>query len=104
MSNAGSRVQGFQPDQDGVITPAIGDLQISLDLMQPAATTAVGFTGNLDTRTDAALTPFSAGDTDTYNFSTSTTIYDSTGTPHQLDIYFAKAAGARWYLQRVCHH
>lgn len=92
VTNAGTRVQGFQPDQDGVITPAIGDLQISLDLMQPTATTTVEFTGNLDTRTEVALTPFSSGDTDTYNFSTSTTIFDSTGTPHQLDIYFAKAA------------
>ena len=92
VTTNGARVQGFQPDNDGVITPAIGDLQISLALMQPKATGEVVFSGNLDTRTEAALTPFSAGDTDTYNFSTSTTIYDSTGTPHQLDIYFAKAA------------
>ena len=54
----------------------------------PLASTEASRKANLDAQAPV-LPPVDLGDlSGTTNFSTTTTVYDSLGTPHQIDIYF----------------
>jgi flagellar hook protein FlgE len=98
LTNAqGLRLQGFQATESGEITGELDDLFIDTTLIEPAATAETTITQNLDSRdlalrdAAAAATPsFDPADPLTYNSSTSTTIYDSLGNPHVLNVYYVK--------------
>lgn len=105
VNNEGHRLQAFQIDNLGNITGQIGDLQLDTSLIDPNPTGEVDMTTNLDSRQSAPLTPFggpfdafasppTAPDPDSYNDTTSTTIYDGLGNPHVLSMYFVKTANA----------
>jgi flagellar hook protein FlgE len=50
--------------------------------------------GNLDasaTAPDPVATPFSSGDPNSYNYTTSATVYDSLGKDHNVSMYFVKS-------------
>jgi len=87
------RLTGFQADGEGNIGGALEELQVNIGNVAPEATTELGVSANLDaqarefTATDPA---FAAGDPDTYNFSTSTTIFDGQGTDHRATLFFRK--------------
>ena len=56
-------------------------------------TAEITFNGNLDSRaTTPATVPFDATNPETYNFTSTTTVYDSAGAAHQVTMYFAKDA------------
>ena len=92
VNSSGLNLQGYQPDQNGALTQAIGDLRISTDLMDQRQTSSVSFAGNVDSRAEASAVDFSIDDPLSYVSSSTTTIYDSAGEAHQLAIYFAKDA------------
>lgn len=99
----GQRLQGFQANAEGEITGAIDDLFIDTTLIEPQKTLEVDVTANLDSRdvAPAVTLPFDPSDPLTFNSSTSTTVYDSLGNSHVLNIYYRKdvtpAAGATSY-------
>lgn len=84
------RLQGFQATDDGEITGLLDDLFIDTTLIEPAATSEVTLTSNLDSRDLAPTNVFDSGDPLTYNASTSTTIYDSLGNAHVINAYYVK--------------
>ena len=100
------RLTGYLADSQGVITQAAPqDLLLSSANQAPAATGASGATKegvtanlNFDSRAEAPTGAFdttktaSDNKTDTYNYSTATTIYDSLGNPHTLTFYVAKVS------------
>jgi flagellar hook protein FlgE len=94
----GLRVQGFGADATGKITNDLGDLRPGTATSPPKATGNITLGANL--QADAAA--FTTGNFDpndpsnTSNFSTSTTIFDSLGVSHQVDIYFRKTAAGAW--------
>ncbi len=96
LTNAqGLRLQGFQATDSGEITGALDDLFIDTTLIEPAATGETTLTQNLDSRdlslrTAPATPTFDPNDPLTYNASTSTTIFDSLGNPHVLNVYYVK--------------
>jgi len=97
LTNAqGQRLQGFQANADGEITGALDDMFIDTTLIEPEASTEVRITSNLDSRDLApnagGLAPFDPTDPLTYNSSTSTTVYDSLGNSHVLNVYYVKDA------------
>ncbi len=105
VNNQGHRLQAFQPDTVGNITGTLGDLQLDTSLIDPNPTSLVDVTANLDSREvpplvpfggpfDAFATPPTVPDADSYNASSSTTIYDSLGNPHVLSTFFVKSATA----------
>lgn len=105
VSNDGHRLQAFQADGAGNIGTQIGDLQLSTALIDPQATGLVDITANLDSRQVAPTVPFggpfdafaappTAPDPDSYNGTTSATIYDSLGNPHVMSMFFVKTATA----------
>lgn len=90
VNSSGLSLQGYQPDQNGALTQAIGDLRISTDLMDQRQTSSVTFAGNIDSRAEGSAVDFSLDEPLSYISSSTTTIYDSAGEAHQLAIYFAK--------------
>lgn len=94
-NSQGNRLQGFQANLNGQITGELNDLYIDTTLIEPLASATVDVTQNLDSRDDiidSATFPFDNTDPTTYSASTSTTVYDSLGNSHVLDIFYVKTA------------
>ncbi len=109
VSKSGYQVQAFLPAANGTISDVVGSLRVSDVSGPPAATANVSIGANLDSRalvpsvawpaTVSATTPVTTG---MYNSSTTTTIFDSLGNQHKLDVYFIKGAAANtWKVRAV---
>ncbi len=95
VTEGGANLQGYGADDNGQINTALGNLQITNALLAQKPTEEITFNGNLDSRATAPTTaPFDATNPATYNFTSTTTIYDSAGAAHQVTLYFAKDAAA----------
>ena len=103
VSNQGHRLQAFQVNSVGDINGQSGDLQLDTSLIDPNPTARVDLTANLDSREippavpfggpfDAFAVPPTLPDPDSFNATTSTTIYDGLGNSHVLSSYYAKTA------------
>ncbi len=89
VNDNGSRLTGYPAGPDGILpTASPTDLLISQADVTPNATTKVEATVGLDSRKPAITAAFSPTDTTTYEFPTSTSIYDSLGNSHALAMYF----------------
>ena len=101
VNPAGHRLQVFLPNvAGGFDTGRMGDLQLPTGDAPPAATTSVTVETNLPA--DAAeptTSPFDPTDPNSYNHTTSVTVYDSLGATHTQTHYFVKTANANeWEL------
>ena len=95
VTESGANLQGYGADDNGQINTALGNLQITNALLAQKPTEEITFNGNLDSRVTAPTTaPFDATNPETYNFTSTTTVYDSAGAAHQVTLYFAKDATA----------
>lgn len=94
----GFKVQGKLFGADGVLAAGdAADIQVeNTGLIQGQATTEVTLTTNLDSTSEVIAAPFDANDDTTYNYSTSTQVFDSLGNPHLLTSYFNKTADNTW--------
>lgn len=114
VGNTGLHLQGYPADKAGVVSPVVGDLKIDMSDKSPTPTSSIGINANLDSRKTTPVTPFqgnAAGpaaltavvpatvppsyippDPQSYNESTSISIYDSLGNAHVASIYFSKQA------------
>lgn len=97
----GLRVQGKLFGADGEL--AAGDptaIQVKdTGLVQGQASTSLTLTTNLDSTSDVIATGAAGviiGDVTTYNYSTSTQVFDSLGNPHLLTSYFVKTGENQW--------
>ncbi len=91
ISNTGIRVRGYQADETGQVTAAQGPLHIDASDISPNVTSEINITANLDSRDTAPLnSAFSTSDADSYNNSTSITVYDSLGVEHISSLYFQR--------------
>jgi len=113
VNSSKMRVQGFDLDQDGQRLGTLKDLEVKNVPIPPQATgdgvtPGTGVVINANLSSQAALAPggpaFDVNDpTNTSNFVTSITIYDSLGSGHQINAYFRKTAEAaggntwEWY-------
>ncbi|MGA8009482.1 MAG: flagellar hook protein FlgE, partial [Thiomonas sp.] len=79
----------------GTLTGASGPLQITQTTLAPEATSGLGLTLNLNSSSTpvASGTAFNAADPTTYNFTTSTSVYDSLGNAHLLSTYYTLTSG-----------
>ncbi len=93
----GYRVQGRQYDKDGKLVPGDpGNIQVENEgLTKAQATTTVTLNTNLDASSENKdPAAFDYTNPDTYNYSSSTTVYDTLGNPHLMTFYFLKDQGA----------
>ena len=84
----GMRVQGYTADAEGNVLYNQGNLKIGDKSFPPLASSEVVLKANLDAQAEV-LPPVDLGDlAGTTNFSTTTTVYDSLGTPTKLTFTF----------------
>ncbi len=95
VNPAGLRLQGYGLDASGALTTTPGDLQLDTGALAPVATSSAGIVANLDAGQAVDPTPFDINDPSaTSDWSTSITVYDSLGAPHQLSMFFKKTQDA----------
>lgn len=105
VNTQGNRLTGYGVDANAEILPIITDLKIDYSDLQPRQSSGVDLTANLDSQ---ALVPgiasdgsgtalaFDVNDPNTYNFSTSTLVYDSLGSSEVASIYFQRNTATSW--------
>jgi flagellar hook protein FlgE len=92
INAATQRLTGFVADSTGSIvggTPV--DIQISLAPSPPNVTGTVELVANLDSQENTIAGAIDPADADTYNHSTSFTVYDEAGNAHGFVLYFQKS-------------
>ncbi len=97
VNASGLRLQGFPVNSAGEISSSTPeDVQIDTGVSQPEATTEVTIAANIDA-SETGISPaitFDPNDPQSYNHSTSTTVFDSLGSSHQLTTYYRKVPDA----------
>ena len=103
VNSAGLRLQGYTTDNNGNLqTGSMGDLQVSTGSVPAKATDRVDFQANLDAGASPILDEegnriaFDPEDSDSFNSSYTTTVYDSLGNEHTLTQYFVKTGENEW--------
>lgn len=99
VNNFGYRLQGYTADDSGNILPIQSDLRINAGQQEPKATTSVTQSINLNSNAvrpsnagSMAAPTFDPSDSKSFNWSTSTNIYDAQGNAHVMSQYFVKNA------------
>lgn len=97
------RLTGFPVDINGtVVTASPIPLQVSSAQIAPRATSDplsgnVEAVINLDSRqTNPAVAPFNFANPQTYNYSTSLSVYDTLGVSHTLTTYYVRTGAGAW--------
>lgn len=95
VNEHGQRLQQYDVNSDGVATNFTPkDMQLNTGANPASATTRIDISANLDagvTPVDNTAYPtLDTSDPNTYNFSTTTTIYDSLGVTHDATLYFRR--------------
>lgn len=88
----GYQVQGWALDSSGNTTGGLSSISLGNLQSSASATTSVNVAVNLDatSSTIPSTTTFSPTNSASYNYKQSATVYDSLGTAHTVDVYFAK--------------
>jgi flagellar hook protein FlgE len=100
VDDNGDQVMGFAPTASGTAASASGSLQpiqINQANIAPVATSTLTVGVNLpssDAPINTTTTPFSASNPQSYNESTTTTVYDSLGQNLSLTTYFTQVANS----------
>lgn len=94
VNGQGMKLQGYPADDAGNIQAGIiSDLKINNAGVPAKASTNLDFMANLEAgATVPSVTTFNAGDQNSYNFTTTSTVYDSLGREHAVAHYFIKSA------------
>jgi flagellar hook protein FlgE len=102
VTASGEALQGYPALSDGTFnTGGMSDISLNTTESQPLATTTASITANLPADATApADAVFSPTDANSYNNTTSLTVYDSLGAAHTASLYFIKGAAANdWTAQ-----
>jgi len=101
-NSQGERLQVYAPTvQGGFNTGSLQDLELTVDVNPPEPSTLVDMSVNLPAdETPPAVTDFDPADSDSYNHSTATIVYDSLGVAHTSTYYFVKG-GADWEVSNT---
>ncbi len=93
----GMKLQGYPVDADGTVGSSLGDVQISQGQLPPKPTSSFNVDANLDAGSVPPTTPWDPADpSKTSNYPTSTTMYDSLGQPHVVDVFFVNTGPGQW--------
>ncbi|HWM88595.1 MAG TPA: flagellar hook protein FlgE [Kofleriaceae bacterium] len=96
INSEGLRLQGYGFTPAGVQGTQLGDMQLGSMQSAPLASTRVDMRLNLDSASVPPAAFLPADPNNTSNFATSTTVYDSLGNAHRVDLYFRHGGGGQW--------
>ncbi|HEV2286311.1 MAG TPA: flagellar hook protein FlgE [Steroidobacteraceae bacterium] len=101
VTASGQLLQGYPPLANGTFnTGGLAAITLTTNESQPKATSTAQITANLPAgATPPADAPFSATDPNSYNNTTSLTVYDSLGAAHTASLYFINTAPNAWEAQ-----
>jgi flagellar hook protein FlgE len=101
VTASGSLLQAYPPLANGGFnTGGLAGVSLNTSVSQPQATSTAQITANLPAdATPPADAPFSATDPNSYNNTTSLTVYDSLGAAHTASLYFINTAPNAWSVQ-----
>ncbi|MFO0611654.1 MAG: flagellar hook protein FlgE [Polyangiaceae bacterium] len=95
-NSAGMKLQGY-PAANGGFAGTMSDIQVPSGALAPKPTANFSLDANLDSNAVTPALPWDAQNpVATSNFSTSTTMYDSLGNAHSVDVYFNKTGNGTW--------
>jgi flagellar hook protein FlgE len=93
----GLKIQGYVANPDGTFQASLSDVQIPTTPLPPKTTENIEIDGKLDSGATPPALPFDpTNPAQTSNSSTSTTVYDSLGTPHEANVYFVNTGPGTW--------
>jgi flagellar hook protein FlgE len=97
VDGQGNNLTGFAAANGAVVPGVLTNLQLSSADLLPAATSSAAVGANLSS-TDPVrpLAGFDPTDPQSYNFSTSSSAYDSLGQAHTMTFFFNKSAANTW--------
>lgn len=96
VNSQGLRLQGYAMDPETAeMSPAAGDLRLPAQL-PPQMTTRATMTVQLDANAEVGDAFDPTNPTETSNFSTSMTVYDSNGAARRVDVYFRSNGQGSW--------
>jgi len=90
------RLTAYLADASGTVTGALGDLQLNTANIAPQATSTVDVGVNLNAAATTPAVAFNPTDPNSYNNSTSLTLYDSLGASHLGTLYFRNTGAGAW--------
>ena len=100
INSAGDLLTGYGVDSNNKVIPGVlTPLKISTADYPPTPTALANIDLSLDTRKpsiDASLHPFNPADPATYTHSTTTTVYDAQGGPHDVRTFYIKTDADKW--------
>jgi len=99
VNNQGQRLQSYGVDESGNVTNLTPqDLQLTTGSIAASQTEEIDLNLNLNADAEAPTAAFDTSDPqpEQYNFTTSTTVYDSLGGSHTGTLYFRKTATSEW--------
>ena len=97
VDTGGLKVQGYAADGNGGYAAAVSSMQVPTAALSPQATENIEITANLASSETVPTLPWDAQDpSNTSNFQSSITVYDSLGAAHTLEVYFRKTAANTW--------
>jgi flagellar hook protein FlgE len=98
VNAAGQNLQVYAPNGNGTFnTTSLVNLQLPTGNSPPAQTTTGALDFNLPANaTPPTVAPLDPTNTNTYNQSTSMTVYDSLGAAHTASFYFVNTAANTW--------
>jgi flagellar hook protein FlgE len=93
VNASGYNLTGYVADANGTILPSQPvPLRISTTDVAPTPTSSFEAVFNLDSRKPAITVPFNANDPTTYTNTTASTVYDSLGNPHVIELFFVRTS------------
>jgi flagellar hook protein FlgE len=101
VTASGEQLQAYPPLANGGFnTGGLANISLTTNESQPQATSTAQITANLPANaTPPPDAPFSATDPNSYNNTTSLTVYDSLGAAHTASLYFINTAPNDWEAQ-----
>ncbi|MCX6127825.1 MAG: flagellar hook protein FlgE [Proteobacteria bacterium] len=87
----GGHLQGYQADNDGVLSPMLTDIRLVTNSIAPRQTDTVVMNVNLDSRVEVSPKEFDLKDPiKTSDFVSTVNVFDSHGTKHALTTFFKR--------------
>jgi flagellar hook protein FlgE len=95
VNSSGHKLTGYGVNEANEIEPVISELKINYSDLPPKSTDSVEIAMNLDIKAEIPAA-FDVTDSTTFNYSTSTNVYDSLGSSQLANVYFHKDSPNNW--------
>ncbi len=96
VNGSGQNLTGFPAVNGVIVSGVLSNLQLPTTDLLPRATANTSVGANLASDAAIILSTFNPADPGTYNFSTTSSSYDSLGQAHTVSLYFNKTAPNVW--------